>query len=290
MGTGRLTLVELEPFAKALGFTVKPCNGGFLVTTDPKSDQGSEICESGQAVVDGNKIALATGTGGQTLVSLSDMCGFMGAKLVVNRDANSLDVYLEAQSKPRGPSLKDGWNTPGVATTAKNSLKMSEGPAKVGVQFFECFSLLPPIRDVKEMAALHNRQSDIDRFHVAYLSNVTPELGERAYPLVAGQIDRVIQASTMLSSVPVDELERYVASKPEVGKRFTESMVSWESMRSSTAKVLNQEVRGPQALVEVEQKTTNPATGQVKSTHYMLKLVQQMGKWKVAGAQGGPKT
>lgn len=290
MGTGRLTLVELEPFAKALGFTVKPCNGGYLVTTDPKSDQGSEICEAGQAVVDGNKIALTTGTGGQTLVSLSDMCGFMGAKLVVNRDANSLDVYLEAQSKPRGPSLKDGWNTPGVGAATKNSLKMAEGPAKVGVQFFECFSLLPPIRDVKELATLHNRQSEIDRFHVAYLSNVTPELGERSYPLIASHIDHVVQASTMFSNVPVEELERYVASKPEVGKHFTEAMVSWETMRSSSASVVNQEVRGPEALVEVEQKITNPATGKVKSTHYLLKLVQQMGKWKVAAAQGGPET
>ena len=104
MGVGASRMVELQPLAQALGFTVKACNGGFLVTNDPKSDQGSEICEAGQAIVDGNKLTLTTGTGGETLVSLSEFCDSVGARLVL-RDRRVTAAVLETaalgESLPR---------------------------------------------------------------------------------------------------------------------------------------------------------------------------------------------
>lgn len=286
MGVGASRMVELEPLAKALGFTVKPLNGGFLVTTDPGSDQGSEICEAGSAIVDGNKIALITGTGGQTLISLSDFCSSVGAKLVVNGEMGSTDVYLEANAKSRGPSLKDKWGVTGQAERGKGSRGLPEGPGKVSVQFYEAFALLPAIRDLKEYRTLNLRTSEVARFKSTLQGLCTPRMFQSFYPAFEKAVDQAMQGSLVLSKVPAEEFDQYVASKPDLAKKFTENIALWEEMRSSSATLLDQELAGNQALVVLEILRTDPITNQTAKNKAMMHLVKVgVNQWKVAERQ-----
>lgn len=281
MGVGASRMVELEPFAKALGFTVKAHNGGFLVTTDPNSDQGSEICEAGSAIVDGNKIATMTGTGGHTLVSLSDFCNAVGAKLVVNSQMGSSDVYLESKAKARGPSLIDKWGNTAPEERGEGSKGLAEGPGKVAVQFFEAFTLLPPSRDVKEMRGLCQRQADVDRFKKTYRSLTTSDFYQRSYPIIEKAVDRGMSASTVLSNVPLEELEAYLASKPALAKDFTESMSAWEMIRQTSATLLDQKVLGNESLIKVEQVQTDPVTFKTTKKMVLMYVVKQGKAWRI---------
>lgn len=286
MGVGAARMVELEPLAKALGFTVKPLNGGFLVTTDPNSDQGSEICEAGSAIVDGNKVALITGTGGQTLISLSDFCSSVGAKLVVNRELGNTDVYLESQAKSRGPSLKDKWGVSGQAEKGQGSRNLPEGPGKVSVQFYESFALLPPIRDIKEMRTLNLKRAEVARFKASLQNLLTPEFFQSLYPRMAKGIDQAMEGSEALSKIPAEEFERYVASKPDLAQSFTEKIAVWEEMRSVSATLLEQEMHGGEALVALEVLSTDPLTNKTGKNKVLLHLVRVgVNKWKIAQRQ-----
>ncbi|MBS2036425.1 hypothetical protein JST97_15650 [bacterium] len=283
MGVGVSRMVELEPLAKALGFTVKPLNGGFLVTTDPNSDQGSEICEAGSAVVDGNKLSLITGTGGQNLISLSEFCSSVGAKLVVNSEMGSTDVYMESNAKSRGPSLKDKWGVTGQAEKGQGSRSLPDGPGKVSVQLYEAFGLLPAIRDLKEYRTLNLKSAEVARFKSALQNLCTPELFQKIYPRMEKSIEQAMQGSLALSQVPADEFERYVSSKPELAKKFTENIAAWEELRSFSATLLEQKSDGRQAIVMLEVLHTDPLTNQTTKNKVLLALIRAgVNRWKIA--------
>jgi hypothetical protein len=286
MGAGVSKMVELEPLAKALGFTVKPLNGGFLVTTDPSSEQGSEICEAGSAVVDGNKLALITGTGGQTLVSLSDFCNSVGAKLVVNADMGSTDVYMEANAKSRGPSLRDKWGVTGQAEKGKGSRSLPEGPGKVAVELYEAFALLPAVRDIKEYRSLNLKSGEVARFKAAVQNLCTPEMFNKFYPRLEKGVEQAMAGSLALSAVPPEELEQYLVHKPDLAKKFTENIAAWEEMRSFSATLLEQKSDARQAIVMLEVLHTDPLTNQTTKNKVLLALVRAgVNKWKIAERQ-----
>ena len=281
-GVGRSRMCELVPLAEALGFTVRPFNGGFLVVSDPTSDQASELCETGVAMVDGNKVELSTGTGGETLVSLSDFCNCTGAKLVLNHDMGSADVYLEAKAKVRGPSLRDHWGS-ATAEKGEGSRGLPEGPGKVAVQFFETFGQLPPARDVRELRGLCQRKSDFARFWRTYESIVTPTLYSKSAPTIKEAIEETVSVSTLLSAIPPEELEQYLASKPEMSQRFLKNLSAWEVLRSGSATFLDQEVRGSQALVNLEQILIDPVTQETEKNNLVVLLIRSGRTWKVSG-------
>lgn len=286
MGAGISKMVELEPLARALGFTVKPLNGGFLVTTDPTSDQGSEICEAGSAVVDGNKMPLITGTGGQTLISLSDFCNCVGAKLVVNAEMGSTDVYMEANAKSRGPSLKDKWGVTGQAEKGKGSRSLPEGPGKVAAELYETFALLPAVRDIKEYRSLNLKSAEVARFKMAVQNLCTPEMFSKFYPRLEQGVQQAMQGSLALSEIPPEELEQYLAHKPELAKKFTQNIAAWEEMRSFSATLLEQKSDGRQAMVMLEVLHTDPLTNQTSKNKVLLLLVRAgVNKWKIAERQ-----
>lgn len=131
-GVGPNRLVELEAIAGSLGLVVRPLNGGYLVLSDANSDQGSEICGPGLAIVNGITLTL-TQSDGRSLVCLSEICASVGARLVVQDQ--STDVYLESETRARMPSLKDQWG--GANAPRRSSPTHPDGPAGYVCRFLK---------------------------------------------------------------------------------------------------------------------------------------------------------
>ena len=283
-GSGISCQVELTPFAQALGFTVTPCKGGYLVTSDPKSDQGNEICETGVAIVDGNKVAVMTSANGADLVSLNEFCSIVGAKVVPNRQMGTLDVYLQSNSKARAPSLLSKWGSDDNSAKAEDGQGLPEGPGKVCIQYLTAFSLLPPMRDLKEARGFGTRQADFERHRQRLESLMTPECFKETYAEMAEEFKNCRQAAARLSSLPLDQLEACVASNPEMSKKFLKVFSEWELLRATSAKLVHEDVRGETAVVTVD-TNLGTETNQPKTSKRMLfRLVRGAdGAWKIRG-------
>jgi len=189
---------------------------------------------------------------------------------------------LESKSKARGPSLKDGWGkTAGQEKPNPKSSQMKEGPAKAGVQYFETFALLPPMRDVGEMRDFGRKKAEIARFEAAYREIVTPTYFTQTYPRIQKALDKAIDSSQVLSQVPQEELEAYLASKPELSKNFLEDIAVWEGIRGMSAALIDQTTQGNEALVYLEQRVTDEVSGKSQKGKLVLHVIKFKGKWRV---------
>lgn len=287
-GVGVSRLVELEPIAESLGLVVRPVNGGYLVVSDASSDQGSEICGPGLAIVNGITLTLTQGEGGRSMVSLSEFCSSVGARLVVQSECT--DVYLESGARARIPSLKDQWGQSGP--TRKHTPTDPAGPARVGVQVFDSYSLLPPIRDLLELRSFSVHQADLARFRSRLNELCSPPVAQQLYAPIALVAEKALEASRQLSDFPAEEFEAAMASKPELAESFLPNVAEWEAARNFSAEVVEEKSSGRSGQVTLLLTQVDPLSRKTSQRLVGLNLSRQANaRWRVTSVRdlGPPK-
>jgi hypothetical protein len=280
-GTGSSCLVELGPLVKALGYTMQPMNGGFLVTKEAGSDEGKELCGPGVVVLGNSKMTLTDGTAAKNLVSLADFCQAAEVKMTPNRQLGTIDIYLPDKGA-RLVSLKDTWGNkaPAAAAVKSGNSEVPEGAAQAAVAYFAQMSMLPPMRDLAELRDLCRHQADIDRFQASFKNSVTADYYASSWPQFEEGINKAMEGSTVMNGLPAGQLEAAIAADPKLREKFEGAITIWEAMRASSATYISQRVDGDDAQVTVEIHSITQEGKPMKEMGIMH-LVKQGDRWKV---------
>jgi hypothetical protein len=282
-GVGSSCLVELQAFAQALGYSVKPLGGGFLIVKDPGSAETSDQCRAGVAVLGTAKMNVVTGPGGQDLVSIADFCSAAGVKVVPNRSTQTIDVYPSGAGAPvASTSASPVTTSSGIepAAGAAESTVMTE-PGKAALQFYKNFALLPPIRDMKELRDFSSHEADLDHFKKAYRASVTPEYYAATWPELVHFMAEMMEASSRIAQVPAAEIDRAMASDAQLREKCEVVMKAWEGIRRLSATFVSERKEGEGAVVTVRVYIVNGKTGRSRTERAGMHMVHEDLAWKV---------
>lgn len=154
------------------------------------------------------------------------------------------------------------------------------------MQIFESYSLLPPIRDLKELRSFAVHQADLARFRARLNELCAASIASQLYRPIADLAEKALEASSRLSEFPAEEFEALMASKPEMAEGFLANVSEWEAARNFSADVVDERSATRTGQVTLLVTQVDPLTHRPSQRLFRFSLLRADGRhWKVTGLQ-----
>ena len=130
-GTGQSMYVEASALTESLGLESRERNGGLLIGSG-----GEELAVDGRVVVNGRLVPHQSGEDEVLLIHLYKAAEALEAKIVHNKELDTIDLYLEAKGAMNDTELDD-WDKGWQLDVSRSSIP--EGPlrGKIGEARFD---------------------------------------------------------------------------------------------------------------------------------------------------------